>query len=212
MGSIDSRCANCAPNSEATRPAARQHRPHMPSQPQGAASRHGRHALHARSAQRLQQQCFGLVFAVMRRQQALVGREVRGERRVARVARRGLDRRAGRQVHRDGNDLQRNVQVLAKKSARVAEFARRRLQAMIDVQGAQRLQSLFVPQRAHRTQQRRGIGAAAQGHHETGGFLRGQGFKHRVQGCRGKTHGILSAYMRRAAQARLACIEDWVTG
>ena len=83
-----------------------EHRPQVPAASQGPANGHGRHALEPGSAQRLQQQRFRLVFAVMRSQQAFTGPKFRCECGIARVARGRLERRARRRSDIDGDHRQ----------------------------------------------------------------------------------------------------------
>ena len=100
----------------------------MPASPQ---------ARDARAAQELDQDRLELVVAVMRSQEPLVRVEVRRERGIAGLARRGLDARAARRreaERRSSSGMPAARQAAAQAPPRLGT----RLQAMIDVDGAQR--------------------------------------------------------------------------
>jgi hypothetical protein len=59
---------------------------------------------------------------------------------------------------------------------------------MVDVHCAQRQSAKISAESGRRAQQRCGISAAAQCHHQPADFGRNVGVEDRVQECRGKTH------------------------
>jgi hypothetical protein len=99
---------------------------------------HRRQALEPGAPQQLQEQGLGLVERMMRRQQTFSGFHDAREGAIACRARRGLDRHAALDIHLDPHHLEGNVEPAAERRARVAHRAGCRLQAVIDVHGAQR--------------------------------------------------------------------------
>ena len=167
-------------------------RPQMPAAAPRPAHRHGAQSLQSGTAQQLQQDGLGLVLRVVRRQQAFPDPEFASQSQIPCIARRLFDRRAvGRHDgHRDHGE--RHAEPPAQRLAGLTQADRRRLQRVVDMNGAQRqITKSRQPRLRQRRQQARGIRTAADGHDQTGRRRRQMGLDHGVERDRREAHGVL---------------------
>ncbi len=119
---------------------------------------------------------------MMRREQTFPWLNFSGERRVACIARRCFNRQPGIARNRNGDDAQRNAELLAQCCASCSEIGGGGLQTMIDVHRAQRQRAEILAEGGGCTKQSGGIRASAQSHHQAADPGRHGSLERRVQG------------------------------